>query len=282
MNNGRVLFLAYPRGQAGGEVEEVILRVQGFLLEAVLPPVRPHHIPRTRARIMDLKQMVTLTGLGAERFDCAVRGAQSIFQTFKATLERRGCQLRDWSPGRDGYHLTLGASNRYLTSMRDAGGEAGLDLAEVVDPFNVLRPLVQTEVHIQENVVQYWQRQGDSETQGRPTFIRIKPDLLSLSNMVEIQVAFIAARTGRTEYVFLPKLRSVCLLDRCVERDYNAAAIRMLSSKPASPLKKVKRKVGYDHSSNEEADAGGSAPQAQLKRLCLEDRENLDRDVRMK
>ena len=80
---------------------------------------------------------------------------------FKANVTRRGCQLRDWIPGRDGYNLTLTATNRYLTSMRDAQGQPGLNLAEVVDPFNVLRPLLQTEVHIQENVVEYWQRLGD-------------------------------------------------------------------------------------------------------------------------
>ena len=115
---------------------------------------------------MNLKQSVTLTGLGAERFDCAVRGAQSIYQMFKADLTRRGCQLRDWTPGRDGYNLTLTASNRYLTSLRDAGGEPALDLGEVVDPLNVLRPLLQTEVYIQENVVEYWQRLEEGDGAG--------------------------------------------------------------------------------------------------------------------
>ena len=116
--------------------------------------------------MLDLKQSATLTGLGAERFDCAVRGAQSIYQMFKAHIERLGCQLREWTPGRDGYNLTLTTSNRYLTTMRDAQGQPALDLGEIVDPFNVLRPLLQTEVHIQENVVQYWQRQSDGAGPG--------------------------------------------------------------------------------------------------------------------
>ena len=91
---------------------------------------------------------------------------QTIFQMFKAHLERRGSQLRDWTPGRDGYQLTLTVFNRYLTSMRDARGEPGLDLANVVDPFNVLRPLIQTEVHLAENVVEYWQRQPGETSDG--------------------------------------------------------------------------------------------------------------------
>ncbi len=49
-------------------------------------------------------------------------------------------------------------------------------------------------------------------------FVRIKPDAFSISNMVEVQIGFIAVKTGRTEYIFLPKLRSICLLNRAAEK----------------------------------------------------------------
>lgn len=42
--------------------------------------------------------------------------------------------------------------------------------------------------------------------------------MLYHSNMVEVQVAFHAIRVGRQEYLFLPKLRAICLLNRVVER----------------------------------------------------------------
>ena len=64
-------------------------------------------------------------------------------------------------------------------------------------------------------------------------------------------------------------------------QDYNSAAIRLLSSKPTSPLKKVKRKVGYEDGAEEEADAATGSAQAQLKRLCLEERQKPDLDVPM-
>lgn len=38
-NNGRTILLTYPR-RGGDEIEEVILKVQGYLLDYKLPPIR--------------------------------------------------------------------------------------------------------------------------------------------------------------------------------------------------------------------------------------------------
>lgn len=97
-----------------------------------------------------------------DAFDAAVRGVQNIFQFFQAHVSRGGGRLRDWSPGRDGQDLTLTFANRYLTSSRDGEGQVQVDLAEIVDPFNVLRPLLRSEVHVEDNVVEYWEcRKGE-------------------------------------------------------------------------------------------------------------------------
>lgn len=44
-----------------------------------------------------------------------------------------------------------------------------------------------------------------------------KPELFNLSNMVEVQVSFQVVRVGRHDYVFVPKLRAMCLLGREAE-----------------------------------------------------------------
>ena len=44
-----------------------------------------------------------------------------------------------------------------------------------------------------------------------------KPEFFHLSNMVEVQVSFQVVRVGRHDYVFVPKLRAMCLLDREAE-----------------------------------------------------------------
>lgn len=36
--------------------------------------------------------------------------------------------------------------------------------------------------------------------------------------MVEVQIGFQVIRVGRSEYVFVPKLRSLCLLNRVAEK----------------------------------------------------------------
>ena len=43
-------------------------------------------------------------------------------------------------------------------SAKDGEGEKKQDLGQFVDPFNVLRPLLRTEVHTAENHVDYWKR----------------------------------------------------------------------------------------------------------------------------
>ena len=119
-----------------------------------------------------------------------------------------------------------------------------------------------------------------------------KPELFNLSNMVEVQVSFHVVRVGRHDYVFVPKLRALCLLNRNAEavclfcytwmftllmlkwgrQDYNIAAIEAIAKGPVSPLKKIKRKVGYeDHAEEENGDNSDEPPRAAMKRLCLGD-----------
>lgn len=125
-----------------------------------------HRIPRNRNRIIDMKQSVTVSGLGLEEFDGAVRAVKAIHQRFAAHVGGLGGTLRDWSPQRDGEHLTLMFSNRYLTEAKYAAGETPMDLGEFVDPLQVLRPMLvnRSEVHIQDNVVEYWERTEGSSS----------------------------------------------------------------------------------------------------------------------
>ncbi|KAI0746129.1 hypothetical protein C8Q76DRAFT_765114 [Earliella scabrosa] len=224
------------------------MNLQGFLLESTLPPVRQFHIPRNPNRLIDMKQTVTLTGLGSQYFHSAVRGVSTVYHAFKMHLSTRGC-----CDG--GESLTLTFSNRILMSAKDGEGERKQDLAEFVDPFNILRPLLRTEIHTAENHVDYWKRTVDAPHGEEPEFIfdPYKPEFFHLSNMVEVQVSFQVVRVGRHDYVFVPKLRAMCLLDREAEsvcltclREYNIAAIEAISKTPVSPLKKVKRKSGQE------------------------------------
>ncbi|KAM5532011.1 hypothetical protein V8D89_014345 [Ganoderma adspersum] len=195
-------------------------------------------------------QSVTLTGLGTEGFDVA----QPYF--------RAGGHLRDWTPGRDGQDLILMFGNRYLTSSHDTGDNVSIEMSPIVDPLNILCPLIKNEVHTADNVVEYWERRGVHSTS--EVYIEIKPGLFTLTNLVELQVSFAIIRIACQEYTFVPKLWAICLLDRIVEMDYNLSTIHVLASGQLSPLKKIKRKVSYRMSSSDE-----SAPNKQLRHLIL-------------
>ncbi|EIW65145.1 uncharacterized protein TRAVEDRAFT_111478, partial [Trametes versicolor FP-101664 SS1] len=238
--------------------EELVLRVQGFLVESTLPPIRRNHcvrLPSNPNRLIDLRQTVTVSGLGVEPFDGAVSAVMTIYQHFCAHLV--GHNLRTWSTSRLENHLTLSFGNRYLTASKFAEGEPRGDLSDVVDPFYILQPRLTTQVHLQENVVEYWEKTV-TENQGS-SFRRIKPDVIFPGTMVELQIAFAAVKVGCHEYIFLPKLRAIC--------DYNSSAIKELSLRAVSPLKKVKRKVGY----GEQEETGMEESRRQLKRMSLHD-----------
>ncbi|PIL22305.1 hypothetical protein GSI_14993 [Ganoderma sinense ZZ0214-1] len=154
-------------------------------------------------------------------------------------------------------------------------------MSQVVDPFNILRPLIKGEAHTTDNVVEYW----ECKTSG-DKYEEIKPGLLILTNLVEVQVGFVIVRVARQEYTFVPKLRAICLLDRVVETDYNRSAICCLASGQLSPLKKVKHKIGYRAMSSDESgnNNGLPPPNKLLKGLNLDEPEGAAEktDVAMK
>ncbi|KAM5530398.1 hypothetical protein V8D89_015933 [Ganoderma adspersum] len=127
-------------------VKEVVLWVQHFIFEASLPP------------------SVTLTGLGTDGFDLAVHGVQTMHQVLSNHISRAGGHLRNWTPGCDSQDLTLTFGNRYLTSSGDIGGGVSINMLPIVDPLNVLHPLIKTEVHTADNVVEYWEHRGGHTT----------------------------------------------------------------------------------------------------------------------
>ena len=68
--------------------------------------------------------------------------------------------------------------------------------------------------------------------------------------------------------------------DKCSHvqlQDYNLSAIRVLASGRLSPLKKMKRKVGYGQ---EGEDAGLEAEHA-MKKLCLIEQRDASKDINM-
>ncbi|KAH9911160.1 uncharacterized protein BXZ73DRAFT_57320, partial [Epithele typhae] len=131
-----------------------------------------------------------------------------------------------------------------------------------VDPFNVLRPALRDHVHTTDNAVQYWER---TMKESKATYTKIKPHQINISNLVELQIAFTVVRLPRQEYVFVPKLCSICVLDRTVEKV-------TLTKRAKSPRRPLKRKVGYGDSEEDDTDSV-------LKRMRLDNSDLQDSAV---
>ena len=94
-----------------------------------------------------------------------MRGLLAIYQTFQNHVTAKGSQLRAWQPAYDQDDLALKVGNRYLTLRKHAEGEEPMDLSDTIDPFNVLRPHLQSEIHVQDNLVEYWEKRMSTANQ---------------------------------------------------------------------------------------------------------------------
>ena len=106
-----------------------------------------------------------ISGLGLAEFEDAFKGLMIIYQGFQNRTNVLKGNLREWRPLEHDGHIALKFSNRYFTKDKHAGDDRTSDLADVIDPFNIIRPLIRGEFHTSDNVVEYWERkrkEGDT------------------------------------------------------------------------------------------------------------------------
>ncbi|KAH9910308.1 uncharacterized protein BXZ73DRAFT_58710 [Epithele typhae] len=255
------MTLIHQRASPEEPIEELILSIQGYLVEANLPPIRKMDVPRSNHRIIGLSQSVVISGLGEGLFQDAVQGAVCVYQVYQCLIETLHGRLREWTPFDRSDHLAIQFGNRLLSRGKEVGDDEIVDLADVVDPFNVLRPALRDHVHTTDNAVQYWER---TMKESKATYTKIKPHQINTSNLVELQITFTVVHLPRQEYVFVPKLRSIC--------DFNLASIAALTKRAKSPRRTLKRKVGYGDSEEDDTDSV-------LKRMRLDDSDLQDSAV---
>ncbi|KIJ90497.1 hypothetical protein K443DRAFT_15184 [Laccaria amethystina LaAM-08-1] len=92
--------------------EEIVLRVQGVICNASLPPVkRPFKIePKQRRHI---KQSLTLTGLGSTKFSAMISNIYDIRHVFERSLPHDA--LEEWVPSYYENFEALDMANQYFT-----------------------------------------------------------------------------------------------------------------------------------------------------------------------
>lgn len=119
---------------------------------------------RATSQARYLRQGVTLIGCETPTFDEAIDAAQEIYGMFDRNVQ--DTLLEPWSlpssPVTQG--RALDASNRYLTSKRDAPGAISVPIPATIDPRGILESLTKGGfLYSEENEVQYYQVHKSSE-----------------------------------------------------------------------------------------------------------------------
>lgn len=101
------------------------------------------------------EQSITLTGLGLDCFERYVRGVLAIHGILASHLA--GHTLGPWKPSHLNGDLVLKFSSQYFAHPREAKGRISQPLGKDVDPSGVMAKRITTEVHLEENQVEYYQ-----------------------------------------------------------------------------------------------------------------------------
>ncbi|KAI0338187.1 hypothetical protein BDW22DRAFT_1338408 [Trametopsis cervina] len=259
----------------GTEREEVVVNVQGYILRCNLPPIyRSEQLPKNT---LAAKQSVMLTGLNCEAFNTAGRAIIEIHSYLSSTLPDGSLQA--WTPAKDEGSICLEFSNRYFMSGDRVDELDSIPFTKEVDPKGILHGHMQGLAHTEENEVLYFEKSRSMDLKTY-TYTACHPISIRPGQLVELQVTFGTVPISKGRHIMLSKIRSICIISRQVQdvskankyarvqsiQDINTDVFDKIKNPPVSPLKKVKRRVGYMTSADAANETAGA-----LKRLRLTD-----------
>ncbi|KAF7981291.1 hypothetical protein HWV62_34205 [Athelia sp. TMB] len=251
------------------DIQEVVLRVQGAICFAQLPPIRAGRQLPERGDARFLKQTIRLTGFGSAEFQQAVSGIANIATLMGDNLERG--DIESWKPERYRTWQTLDIGNRYFRRQNNEGDAVPISLPRNVDPDGILAKLAGDEwVHTEDNEVRYFGLVPS--VAGKPKYEPIDPSEFKLGDIVEVQCSAVGIRRRGREEVYNLRLvlRALTLLDASHGKAARANRMQQAIQSPQSPARGIKRTVGYldDDSDHDEEN---SVPTAKMTKLTVND-----------
>ncbi|KAF7978621.1 hypothetical protein HWV62_45103 [Athelia sp. TMB] len=251
------------------DIHEVVLRVQGALCFAQLPPIRSGRALPDKGEPRFIKQTIRLTGFGAEEFQKAFSGIANIATLMGEHLEHG--DIETWKPERYKVWQALDIGNRYFLHQNTEGDAVGVSLPSNVDPDGVLASMAGDKwVHTEDNQVKYF-GMLTSDT-GKIKYAPIDPSEFKLGDIVEAQFSAVAVRRRGKEEVYTLKLvlRALTMLDATHTKAARANRLRQAVRSPQTPSRGIKRTVGYLNDSDD-GDEASSVPTAKMTRLSVSD-----------
>ncbi|KAJ3891942.1 hypothetical protein GG344DRAFT_64999 [Lentinula edodes] len=192
--------------QTDSEQEEVVLHMQGVVVDKRVLPI---HGNRKTQKLKHLKQYVTISGLGNDRFQKDCDALMEIY----ARVARHVPELGAIEIKGAGDYGALEISSRIFTPREQAQTMGWADIGEDIDSSGFIKDVKASNapyVYGEENVVYYGEEKKDENGELRTE--KIRPDKLHIGDVVDVSFSVIALEGGKNK-----KGRAARLLLRSVE-----------------------------------------------------------------
>ncbi|KAF7970331.1 hypothetical protein HWV62_24356 [Athelia sp. TMB] len=281
--------MAYPVNPERPQ-EEIVLRIQGIICKASLPPKRlAIRGPQTSARYLEqsftltglntlpgpqtsaryLEQSFTLTGLNTLPFNMAIEGAFNISESFGRQAEH----LVPWHPGQFEGFATLNMSNRLFTKQTRDKHHEQVAMEGSIDPHGALLGLAKGDfVHMDDNVVRYLKCMLAAS--GNISYANAQAASFKPGDIVEAQVSLVVLPSRNGQQTLKMILRAMTMLDDSFSKAariafYKAPRAEISSTHVAGHKRKPKRQVGY--ADDNEGEVGISDMSKRVKGMQMAD-----------
>ncbi|PBK59902.1 hypothetical protein ARMSODRAFT_1027029 [Armillaria solidipes] len=215
----------------GDKTEEMIFTATGAIGAMDLPPVLKE-TPSMKDKVRFMSQAVTLTGLGSTRFEGS-----------------------EWTPSMVQGYDAIELSNRYFRPRgKDYRGE-DLMLSPDVDPNGILRRVAgDNMVHTEDNEVSYFRGMIEN---GKKRYVKAKPQMFRIGDIVEAQCSVVFVKCKGAGIRMKVILRALALVNCEYSMDADRARRKSITiGASTTNSQKMKRKIGFEYSDDEEIAEG--------------------------
>ncbi|SJL13219.1 uncharacterized protein ARMOST_16658 [Armillaria ostoyae] len=224
---------------AGDETEEMIFTATGAIGAMDLPPVLKE-TPSMKDKVRFMSQAVTLTGLGSTQFEGSVEALKEI--------GRKG--EREFRQGYNAIELL----NRYF-HPRGKDYREDLTLSPDVDPNGILRRVAgDNMVHTEDNEVSYFRGMIENR---KKRYVKAKPQMFRIGDIVEAQCSVVFMKCKGAGIRMKVILRALALVNCEYSMDADRARRKSITiGASMTNSQKMKRKIGFEYSDDEEIAEG--------------------------
>ncbi|KAF7968778.1 hypothetical protein HWV62_29326 [Athelia sp. TMB] len=233
------------KDSSDGRIEEAVLRVQGVICKAHLPPKRKLLRGEPDA-VRFMQQSFTLVGCDSGIFESAVEGAFAISEY----LSRQDSDLAPWRPSQNGTNIAIEASNRLFVKQNKQGSHVPVAMDASVDPHATLQKMANGQyIHTEDCVVRYFKRELAAD--GTIRYNKADSSLFKIGDIVEAQCSFIVIPTRGGQHTMKIILRAMTMLNSEFSKDARLALWKSKVLTPGNstspqPKTSLRRTVGYE------------------------------------